>query len=54
MVLEPRTFELEVQRANRFRHEGFAKFATSIKANHLKITSLVSKNNLQIFFDIDI
>ena len=54
MGLEPTTFELEVQRANPLRHEGFAKFATSIKANHLKIISLVSKNNLQIFFEIHI
>ena len=54
MGLEPTTFELEVQRANPLRHEGFAKFAMSIKANHLKIISLVSKNNLQIFFEIHI
>ena len=54
MGLEPTTFELEVQRANPLRHEGFAEFFTSNKATHLKIISLVSKNNLQIFFEIHI
>ena len=54
MGLEPTTFELKLQRANPLRDEGFAKFPTSIKANHLKIISLVSKNNLQIFFEIHI
>ena len=54
MGLEPTTFELEVQRANPLRHEGFAEFFTSNKATHLKIISLVSKNNLHIFFEIHI
>ena len=54
MGLEPTTFELEVQRANPSRHEGYAILATSVKANHLNIISLISKNNLQIFFEIDI
>ena len=54
MVLEPRTFELEVQRANRLRHDCFAKFAMSIKAKHLKTISAHSKNNLQIFFESNI
>ena len=54
MGLEPTTFELEVQRPSPLRHEGFAKLATSIKANHLKIISLLSQNHLQIFFEIDI
>ena len=54
MGLEPTTFELEVQPANPLRHEGYALFATSIKANDHKIISLVSKTNLQIYFVIHI
>ena len=53
-AMEPTTFELDVQRANPLRHEGYAQFVTSIKANDNKIISLVSKNNLQIFFEIHI
>ena len=54
MGLEPTTFELEVQRANPLRHEGYAKFATPINAKYLKIIPPHSKNNLQIFFESNI
>ena len=54
MGLEPKTFELEVQRANPLRHKGCAKFAMSIKAKHLKTISVHPKNNLQIFFESNI
>ena len=37
MGFEPTAFELEVQRANPLRHEGYSRFPTSIKAKHLKI-----------------
>ena len=54
MGLEPATFELEVQRAYTLRHGGYAKITKCIKANHLKIVSISSKHNLQIFFQSNI
>ena len=48
------TFEEEVQPANLLRHEGCAKFITSIKPKHLKIVSLNFENNLEIFFQSNI
>ena len=54
MELEPTTFDLVVQRRYPLRHGGSATMVTSVEANHIKIVSPHSQNNIKIFFEINI